>query len=64
MKAPLFDYAAVFGFVVLLVGLIVLAGIDRAAPAHLLDAFKITLGVVLRSGVSIANGHLNNRTAL
>ncbi|MGH6996680.1 MAG: hypothetical protein ACREEO_00745 [Phenylobacterium sp.] len=61
MKIPLYDFAAVAGFFILLVGLVTFAGLGREVPAYLVDAFKVSIGVVLRSGVAIGNEYRHPR---
>lgn len=42
---------------VLLVGILVLAGLERPVPEYLADALKVSLGALLRSGVAVANDY-------
>ena len=60
----LFDVASVAIAVILLVGLLALAVLEIDAPENLTDAFKISLGALLRSGAAVANDyrHRNGNT--
>lgn len=63
MRVPLYDVAAVVGFLLLLVGVIVLAGLERPVPAYLSDALKIAIGAVFTSGAHAANDYLHRGSA-
>ena len=57
MKVELADVTIVAVVLILLIGLFALAGFDRAQPAYLVDAFKLSIGAVLgRAPTFIANG--------
>lgn len=55
MNIPLYDWVAALGFAALLIGLLVLAGLGRPAPDYLTDAFKISIGLIFRTSVAVAN---------
>ena len=55
MKVPLYDVVSGAGFLLLLVGLLVFAGLSIDAPPYFVDAFKISIGAFGRSGIAVAN---------
>lgn len=57
MSVPLHDKLAGAAVLVLLVGVLVLAGLGRPVPEYLVDAFKVAIGFALRSGVAVANDY-------
>lgn len=55
------DATAAVATVILLVGLLVLAGFEREAPEYLVDAFKLVLVAGLRGSVGLAHEFYNGR---
>ena len=63
MRVPLHDKFAGVAVILLLVGVLVLAGLGRPTPDYITHAFTVAIGYLFRGGVAAANDYYHRRRA-